>query len=149
MKFFGGKLQTGKAYMKVWPQRKELNGLFPENLVIKATEFAEKFMPMLAVLTILLQYQVGHEMFWPTTVGMVLFMVSLPLQGLYWLGKRAQSPLPPSLVRWYHQIHQKLAQQSSEENEPTKQSVSKPTYGDLASVLNQGFKSLDKAFLFD
>ncbi|MDO6528319.1 terminus macrodomain insulation protein YfbV, partial [Motilimonas sp. 1_MG-2023] len=78
--------------------------------------FAEMFMPMLAVFTILLQYQVGHEMFWPNTVGMVLFMVSLPLQGIYWLGKRAHSPLPPSLVRWYHQIHQIVAQHSSEEN---------------------------------
>ena len=150
MKFFGGKLQSGKAYMKVWPQRKELNSLFPENLVIKATAFAEKFMPMLAVFTILLQYQVGHHMFWPTTVGIVLFMVTVPLQGLYWLGKRAESPLPPTLVFWYRDIHQKLAQQrKQDESNLEQQAVNKPTYSDLALVLNQGFKSLDKAFLYD
>lgn len=149
MKFFGGKLHNGKAYMKLWPQRKELNGLFPENRVIKTTEFAEKYMPMLAVFTLLLQHQFGHDMFWPTTVGIVLFMVTLPLQGLYWLGKRSVSPLPPSLARWYHDILNKLAKKQSHENSESEVPVAqKPTYGDLALALNQGFKTLDKAFLY-
>ncbi|VEI44903.1 membrane protein [Actinobacillus equuli] len=37
-----------------------------------------------------------------------LFALSLPYQGLYWLGKRAASPLPLSLLGWYQELKQKL-----------------------------------------
>ncbi|MCT7655176.1 DUF412 domain-containing protein [Oceanimonas sp. NS1] len=47
--------------------------------------------------------------YWPSVVASVLFLASLPLQGYYWLGKRADTHLPPSLREWYLQIHDKLA----------------------------------------
>lgn len=145
MNVFGRKLQDGKAYMKMWPRRKELNGLFPENRIMQVTQFAEHSMPALAVLTLLIQYQFGADMFWPTTVVMVIFMLSLPLQGLYWLGNRANTLLPPSLANWYHELFAKLQQIG----EPDLDAVNKPKYRDLAFVLKRGFKSLDKAFIAD
>ncbi|MGL5421805.1 MAG: DUF412 family protein, partial [Serratia fonticola] len=42
MNIFGTKLQQGRHYMTLWPRRPELNSMFPENRVIKATEFALK-----------------------------------------------------------------------------------------------------------
>ena len=44
MNIFGTKLQQGRHYMTLWPRRPELNSMFPENRVIKATEFALKMM---------------------------------------------------------------------------------------------------------
>ncbi|RJG48157.1 terminus macrodomain insulation protein YfbV [Motilimonas pumila] len=145
MNVFGRKLQDGKDYMKLWPRRKELNGLFPENRIMQVTQFAEHSMPALAVLTLLIQYQFGADMFWPTSVVMVVFMLSLPLQGLFWLGNRANTRLPPSLANWYHELFAKLQQIE----EPDIDSVNKPKYRDLALVLKRGFKSLDKAFIKD
>ena len=52
MNIFGTKLQQGRHYMTLWPRRPELNSMFPENRVIKATEFALKVIPALAVLSV-------------------------------------------------------------------------------------------------
>ena len=60
MNIFGTKLQQGRHYMTLWPRRPELNSMFPENRVIKATEFALKIIPALAVLSVMLQFQLGE-----------------------------------------------------------------------------------------
>ena len=60
MNIFGTKLQQGRHYMTLWPRRPELNSMFPENRVIKATEFALKVIPALAVLSVMLQFQFGE-----------------------------------------------------------------------------------------
>ena len=38
---------------------------------------------------------------------MGLFTISLPIQGLYWLGEPCD--LPPQTVIWYREIYQKMA----------------------------------------
>ena len=65
-----------------------------------------------------------------------------PLQGLYWLGKRAKSPLEPQSSQWFYEISERLRKQH--ESLPTVQD--KPTYQHLAEVLQKAQQKLDKAF---
>ncbi len=145
MNMFGIKLQDGNKYLNSWPKRKELNSLFPENRVISATQLGKNVMPALAVLGLMLQYQFGEPLYWPTTIALTLFMVSLPMQGLYWLGNRATSHLPPSMANWYRDLHEKMQQEGCKTN-PL---VHRPKYQDLAYLLRSAFKQLDKTFLTD
>ncbi|MGL5289242.1 MAG: terminus macrodomain insulation protein YfbV [Aeromonas sp.] len=138
------KLQQGRHYMSLWPCRPELNPMFPENRVIKATEFAIKVIPALAVLSVMLQFQFGALHYWPSTITTVLFLLSLPLQGYYWLGQRANTPLPPSLANWYREINGKMNEQGGR-----RQLVPHPRYEELAETLKAAFKQLDKSFLYE
>lgn len=138
-------LQKGSAYLAIWPKERQLAALFPEYRITTATRLALRTIPALMVLSILLQFQLGDPRYWAGVVSSVLFLASLPLQGLFWLGKRADTPLPPSLVNWYQQIYQKMALAGVEVNEP----VARPRYFDLGEALNQAFKQLDKSFIRD
>ena len=60
----------------------------------------------------------------------------MPLQGLYWLGKRAKSPLEPQSSQWFYEISERLRKQH--ESLPTVQD--KPTYQHLAEVLQRHSK---------
>ena len=142
MNIFGTKLQQGRHYMTLWPRRPELNSMFPENRVIKATEFALKVIPALAVLSVMVQFQFGELHYWPSVMASVLFLLSLPLQGYYWLGQRADTRLPPSLATWYREINGKMNEQGGQ-----RQLVARPRYEELADTLNAAFKQLDKSFL--
>lgn len=144
MHILGRKVQQGRHYMTVWPRRPELNSLFPENRIIKATEFACLVIPALIVLSVMLQFEFGRSEYWPSTMASVLFLFSLPLQGLYWLGQRSQTALPPSLANWYRQINEKMSEQGTR-----RQWVNNPSYKELAETLNAAFKQLDKSFFYD
>jgi len=118
--------------------------MFPENRVIRATEFALKVIPALAVLSVMLQFQFGEQHYWPSVMTSVLFLLSLPLQGYYWLGQRADTRLPPSLANWYREINGKMNEQGGQ-----RQLVARPRYEELADTLNAAFKQLDKSFLYE
>lgn len=125
--------------MKIWPMRRELAAVFPENRVIKATRFASQSMPALAVLTLLLPFSLSEQQLLPSAVAMALFMVSLPLQGYLWLGQRAESTLPPGLKGWYAELHQKMRMQGLS----IAPARSRPKFKDLAQVLSNAFKHLE------
>lgn len=145
MDFFGSKLQIGRRYLAVWPRRAELNSLFPENRVIHAIEFGARVLPPVVVICIMLQYQFGDGLYWPSVITTVLFMLSLPLQGYYWLGRRAVTPLPPSLASWYREINGRMSEQGG----PARRLVANPRYQELAETLRAAFDQLDKSFLYD
>lgn len=138
-------LHRGSAYLAIWPKERQLAALFPEYRITTATRLGLRAIPALMVLSILVQFQVGDPRYWPGVVSSVLFLASLPLQGLFWLGKRAATPLPHSLVTWYQQIYQKMAEAGVAVNEP----VSRPRYFELGEALNLAFKQLDKSFIRD
>ena len=138
-------LQKGSAYLAVWPKERQLAALFPEYRITTATRLALRTIPALMVLSVLMQFQLGDPRYWSGVVSSVLFLASLPLQGLFWLGKRADTLLPPPLVSWYQQICQKMAEAGVQMREP----VTRPRYFDLAEALNQAFKQLDKSFIRD
>ncbi len=137
------RMQLGQQYLKIWPQVKQLSPVFPENRVIKATRFGIRFMPPLAIFTLTWQIALNAQL--GSAMATALFACSLPLQGLWWLGKRAATPLPERLLKWFYDIREKFAQagiaMAPVENPPT--------YFALAELLKRAFKQLDNSFLDD
>lgn len=145
MSLFTHTLHRGKEYLGVWPQERQLAPMFPEYRIMTATRFGVKTLPALITLSLLFQFQFGAAEYWPSVVASVLFLTSLPLQGYYWLGKRADTRLPPSLHQWYWQLHEKIAAAGI----PVKEPVSRPRYYELGETLSLAFKQLDKSFIND
>nr|WP_231613076.1 terminus macrodomain insulation protein YfbV [Pseudoalteromonas sp. SWXJZ94C] len=135
-------VQTGRLYAKKWPMRKELAPLFAEFKVIKATELAITVMPILAMFTLFFQLNYLGSDFLPQAIASALFFISLPLQGLLWLGKRAQTPLEPAMHKWYNELHTKMVANGYQ----TQLNENKPRYLELANLLNDMFDKMDKAF---
>ena len=98
--------QRGQRYAKTWPLEKRLAPVFIENLIIRATRFAIRFMPPVAMFTLCWQISLGGQL--GPAVATALFALSLPLQGLWWLGKRSVTPLPPSILKLFYDILGKL-----------------------------------------
>ena len=137
-------LKIGQHYLKNWPLEIKLGAIFPENRVIKTTIFAQRFMPFLAVFSIVWQqfYARSDYMALAVAVLTALFDLCLPLQGLYWLGKRAQRKLPSqSAVAFWH-----VFELLKEKNESLPNFPQDPTYQDLAVLLNIARKKLDPNF---
>ncbi len=138
-------LHRGSAYLEVWPKERQLAMLFPEYRVMAATRLGLRALPALIMLSLLMQFQLGDPRYWPGVVASVLFLTSLPLQGLYWLGKRADTRLPPTLVNWYRQLYAKIAATGV----PIKEPIARPRYFELGEALSLAFKQLDKSFIRD
>ncbi|KTR92690.1 terminus macrodomain insulation protein YfbV [Pantoea dispersa] len=138
-----GLFQRGQHYMKTWPADKRLAPVFPENRVVTATRFAIRFMPPLAFFTLTWQIALGGQL--GPAIATALFACSLPMQGLWWLGKRSVTPLPPTLLHWFHEVRAKL----EEAGQAIAPVDGKPTYQALADVLKRAFKQLDRTFLDD
>lgn len=136
-------LREGQRYMQSWPLKKELNPLFPEYRVIKATRFGIKVMPAVAALSLLSQLVFEHYMAFPQALVTALFALSLPLQGLWWLGRRSNTLLPPSLAHWYRELHEKV----TDTGLALESVKSQPRYKELAKVLQRAFQHLDKTAL--
>lgn len=92
--------------MYICPQDKELAFSFPEIKIIKYIKTATKYLPPLIIALLIWQYYMHAQL--AVIIITILFMLSLPIQGIYWLGKRSQSPLPLNLVDCYNQIKLKL-----------------------------------------
>ncbi|AKD37575.1 hypothetical protein I926_01225 [Pasteurella multocida subsp. multocida OH4807] len=137
-------LKKGQHYLKSWPLESKLGMIFPENRVIKATLFAQKFMPFLAVFAITWQqfYAKSDMAAFAIAILTAIFALCLPLQGLYWLGKRAVTPLSPQSAHWFYEICERLKQV----NESLPVMNVQPTYQHLADVLTKAQRRLDKAF---
>ncbi|CAM3738080.1 terminus macrodomain insulation protein YfbV [Vibrio aquimaris] len=136
-------LRDGQKYMDTWPMRKELNLLFPEQRIIKATRYGVKVMPAIAAISVLTQMVFSNYQSMPQAVIIALFAISLPIQGMWWLGSRANTQLPPALAGWYREIHEKIVE-SGLALEPMKK---QPRYKELAHILNRAFRQLDKSAL--
>ncbi len=135
--------QRGQHYMKTWPSDKRLAPVFPENRISTATRFGVRIMPPLAVFTLAWQIAMGGQL--GPAVATSIFACSLPMQGLWWLGRRSITPLPPTLLNWFHEVRHKLME-SGLALAPIEGA---PTYQSLAEVLKRAFKQLDKTFLDD
>ncbi len=133
-------LKNGQQYMQEWPMRKELSPLFPEQRVIKTTRFGIRVMPAVATISILTQLAFQNDLGLPQAIVVALFALSLPLQGMWWLGHRSHSVLPPSLATWYHEIHSQILQTGTA-LEPIK---SRPRYKELAKLLSRAYQVLDR-----
>ncbi|MDF7667854.1 terminus macrodomain insulation protein YfbV [Orbaceae bacterium ESL0727] len=110
--------KSGQQYMHLCPPDKTLAASFPEIKIIAYIKLASKYLPPIVVSLFVWQYYMHASM--AITLITALFTLSLPIQGLFWLGKRALSPLPLNLVAMYN----KLTQQLTQKNILSKQSVS-------------------------
>jgi uncharacterized membrane protein YfbV (UPF0208 family) len=135
-------IQQGQSYMKTWPMQKQLYGLFPECRIIAATKFGLKIMPALAVLTVAVQFHFMGSSQLPQALTLGIFFLSLPVQGLIWLGFRSQKLLPPTMKAWYQDIYLKMQQQGC----ALEGQRAQPRFQELASLLRTAFSELDKAF---
>ncbi len=81
---------------------KRLAPVFVENRVIRMTRYAIRFMPPIAVFTLCWQIALGGQL--GPAVATALFALSLPMQGMWWLGKRSVTPLPPSILNWFYEV---------------------------------------------
>lgn len=138
-------ISAGMQYGKSWPLQPELNGLFPENRMIRLTTWAQKVFPAIAVLNGWMQWQWFGGTQLPLLIAMTLLLLSMPVQGWYWLGVRSAAKLPPNLVEWHRQLVEKLQQRGckvvTHSDDPSLR------YRDLALVLQQAYRQLDKAFI--
>lgn len=135
-------LKDGQDYMNTWPVKKELYSLFPECRIVSATRFAIKFMPPAAVLACAGLLNTFGSEYLPQALTIGAFFLSLPLQGILWLGHRSNQHLSPQLRHWYLDIHSKMRAQGC-----AVQSVkSRPKYMELAKLLKTAFDDLDKVF---
>ncbi|MBA2816596.1 terminus macrodomain insulation protein YfbV [Candidatus Pantoea persica] len=135
--------QNGQHYMKTWPNDKRLAPIFPENRVTHITRFAIRFMPPLAIFMLSWQIALGGQL--GPAVATALFACSLPMQGLWWLGKRSVTPLPPILLHWFHEVRAR----QEEAGQAIAPVEGKPTYQALADLLKRAFRQLDRTFLDD
>lgn len=135
--------RRGQHYAKTWPLEKRLSPVFVENRVIRMTRFAIRIMPPLAVF--ILSWQIALSGQLGSALATALFAISLPMQGLWWLGKRSVTPLPPDLLHWFWQMRDKL-QLADQVLSPVE---GVPDYQALADTLKRAFSQLDKTFLDD
>lgn len=136
-------LQQGVVYSQTWPLVNELNSVFPENQIIRLTKRAQQLLPAFSVISLVVQLQWMGQSYLAPALASTLFMLSLPLQGWYWLGKRAASVLPPAMLQWYLDIADKMQQSGVAVPRP----AAKPCYADLATLLSLAVKQLDKTFI--
>lgn len=129
-------IREGGRYLKVWPKQSALNGLFIDSKVSLYTRLSIKITPAFIALSL------GLTVTFPTlfdpmvSVTFALFLLGLPIQGFYWLGKRSQQLLPQKLLPWFMAIKKKLSVKNTAEGEL----IHHPSYLELAELLQQAFK---------
>ncbi|GLS90977.1 UPF0208 membrane protein YfbV [Psychromonas marina] len=143
MKLFFDVIRQGDFYLKNWPKQKTLNCLFVDSKVVYYTRLAIKVIPLFVILIMCLNVLLPGLLNWPATATLVLFLMGLPVQGLYWLGKRSSAFLPNQLLPWYIAIEKKLNQGVTQDGVMAK----RPRYVDLALLLKHAFKRGGDNFL--
>ena len=138
-------MQDGQRYMKLWPKQKALNSFLPEGKIIAATNLAIKSMPPLAIFSCALLLQVNGSVYLPQAITVALFFLSMPIQGIMWLGHRSNQVLPPGLLHWYKTAHAKLIAHGCAVEAIT----TRPKYSELAKLLKTAFNQMDKTFTQD
>jgi hypothetical protein len=103
-----------------------------ETRVVPAVQFAARWMPALAVINLAVQWQWQGQLLVPQALVTSLFLLSLPFQGWYWLGRRANTKLDPRLRHWYGDLAKKLKVQPH----------AQPTYMHLAKILRKALQEL-------
>lgn len=135
-------LGEGRRYMKTWPMVRQLSFYFPEYRVMRATQIALPLMPLLAVLAGASQLYLHGWDYLPQAITIALFFISLPIQGLLWLGWRSSHPLPLTLLDWGNQLSNKLSQMGVN----CRPLGAKACYYDMALILKAAFERLDASY---
>lgn len=132
-------IKNGHRYMQLWPNHACVGNL-AEARVIPATRFGWKAMPVAALANAFVQFSYLGPEFMPQILAATIFILLLPLQGYYWLGKRAYTQLPLALRSWYFELQEKLNAQGADIRLPSDRQG--PCYIDLARVLRKALNQL-------
>lgn len=130
---------NGWHYMKVWPNHAVV-GALPEAHVIPATRLGSLYLPVAAVVNFAVQWYWLGSSHMGQIIAASLFLLLLPLQGYYWLGKRAYQLLPLGLKSWYFELQNKLASAGQDVRLPSHRPG--PCYIDLARILRKALADL-------
>lgn len=101
--------KQGQTYISVCVTEKSLSSSFPEIKIIGYLKQASIYLPPFIVALFVWQYYMHIEI--AITIVTAIFALSLPLQGVLWLGKRALSPLPLTLLNRYNYLQKRLIEQ--------------------------------------
>ncbi|WP_232842840.1 terminus macrodomain insulation protein YfbV [Psychrosphaera ytuae] len=139
-------ITLGYKFSQTWPKKEPYLQMFDQTKIIKLTDLAFVVSPAIAVATLWLQIDMLGMEYLHSSLAMALFVLSLPFQGYFMLGKQAKVRLPIGLQSWYRELEQKA---KSEGLEPVKikQNIeplpakpnSRLTYMDLALLLHTIF----------
>ncbi|MCL1098293.1 terminus macrodomain insulation protein YfbV [Shewanella gelidii] len=135
-------MKEGRRYMRTWPMVRQLGFYFPEYRVIRATQIALPVMPFMAILAGLSQIYLYGWNFLPQAIALALFFISLPVQGLLWLGLRARHPLPLTLLDWGNELTAKLASMGTH----CPPLGANACYLDMAIILKMAFERVDASY---
>lgn len=135
---------TGQRYLDTLPNQKKLANFMPDYHIIRLVKFSTKVMPAFACFAIVWQYFFSDptQSVLANAVITAIFAISIPFQGLYWLGKRAKSPLSLSLLEWYESLRQKLITEKVKIDE--EQAV--PSFQDFANLLKLAEETWGNAY---
>ncbi|WP_301098946.1 terminus macrodomain insulation protein YfbV [Otariodibacter sp.] len=137
-------LQAGQHYLNTFPNQKKLNLFLPDYRLVRLVKFSSRIMPAFACFAIVWQFGFAdpEQSITANSIITALFALSIPFQGLFWLGKRAKSPLPLSLLEWYETLRQKLIHE--QHKKIADQAV--PSYQDFANLLQLAEKTWGDAY---
>jgi len=133
-------IKLGQKYMKLWPEKAELNLYFADYRAVQVSRFVYRYFPSLALLSFVGQVYFGSISILPQALTYSVFILSMPFQALVMLGLKADKFLPPSLSSWYKEGVAKINEQGGN----VKLSMSKPRYIDLAKLLNISYASISR-----
>ncbi|QIW16888.1 hypothetical protein A4G20_08615 [Pasteurellaceae bacterium RH1A] len=125
-------LQAGQRYLDTYPNQKKLALFMPDYRLIRLVKLSNRFMPAFACFAVVWQYFFfdPEQSVLANAILTALFALSIPVQGLFWLGRRAKSPLTLSLLKWYEELCTKLKEENVKVAE---QAV--PSFQDFANLL--------------
>ena len=107
--------QSGITYAKTWPETPILNNVFREGTIISILNKSARALPPVLAMVIVWAYCSNDylpENFryipWIGVFIVVANCILVPLSGYWWLGRKAESPLPERTRIWYCYICQEL-----------------------------------------
>ena len=141
-------LLLGRRYMAVWPDDPLLGPVFPENRVKYWMKVGSYLLPPFIVLILAwawyrggglhgVEFMFAMKSTWPVTIACVIFLLLMPLQGIWWFGRRAQLKLNPRLKLFYMETCIMLHRQGLQD----------PTMMDFAEATAEGIRKLGRDFL--
>ncbi|MDY6321386.1 MAG: terminus macrodomain insulation protein YfbV [Succinivibrio sp.] len=141
-------IRDGMKYTRIWPDDPLLGPVFPENRVKYFMKLGNFALPPFIVLILFwafwrggglhgVEFMFAMKNTWPVTIICVLFLLFMPLQGYYWMGRRSQTKLNARQKLFYMETCIMLHRQGSQD----------PTLMDFAETTAEGIKKLGRDFL--
>ncbi|MED5525758.1 DUF412 domain-containing protein [Gallaecimonas pentaromativorans] len=135
-------VRDGYRLLKHWPVRRSLMLRFPLTQTVLLAKGLLYYLPGMTFAWLLVSFNLNHQSLSPLQGMMALLMLSLPLQGLLWLGREGRKPLSPGDRHWLAQLSERMKGQGIKPSVK----LEGARYLELALAMEQAFSKGDKAF---